>query len=126
MGAQILNDLTGEAALTDKDGHKYHVVFDLSAVMALEKITGKSAIDVLSNPSASDCVAMILCGTAGYGRRNPGSPKMNHNLAQKVLIDSGGLAKLAPVLAEALSCAEGLGLNGEDEDTDGQGADPLA
>jgi hypothetical protein len=116
MGAEILNEVTGEAALTDKTGRKYHVVFDLNAVMALESIVGRSAISVISAPDVTSCVAMILAGSGGYQRRNPGGRKINANLAQKIFLDSGGLVKLAPVLVESLSCAEGLGLNGGDDD----------
>lgn len=127
MGAQILNDLTGEAVLTDKADRKYHVVFDISAVMALEKITGRSAIEVMSSPGLTDCVAMILTGTAGWQRRNPGAQRVNANLAQRILIDSGGLAKVVPVLCESLSCAEGLGMSDDAAgDSDGDEADPLA
>lgn len=128
MGAKLLNELTGEAVLTDKEGRSYHVIFDLSAVMALEKITAKTAVQVISNPGVTDCVAMILAGTAGWQRRDPSAPRVNANLAQRILIDSGGLAKIAPVLAESLSCAEGMGLgddgdNGDNGDDDGDGGD---
>lgn len=127
MGAEVLNTVTGEAVLTDKADHKHHVVFDLQAVMTLEKMTGRGVIEILSNTSATDCVAMILVGTSGYGRRNPGSPKVNGNLAQRILVDSGGYLKLAPVLVESLSCAEGLGLDGDSGgDDDGDNSDPLA
>ena len=125
MSAKIVNELTGEAVLTDTAGHDYHVVFDISAVMALEKITGRSAIEVMSNPGLTDCIAMILSGTAGWQRRTPGAPRVNGNLAQRILIDSGGLAKVAPVLCESLSCAEGLGM-GADDDGEGDATGPLA
>lgn len=118
MGAQIVNELTGEAVLSDREGRKYHVVFDLDAVMVVEKLTGRAAMEVImGSPSVTDCVAMILAGTGGYARRNPGAPKVNANLAQRIFTDSGGLLKLAPILVESLSCAEGLGLvdDGEDE-----------
>lgn len=127
MAGQVLNDVTGEAVLTDKEDRKYHVVFDLTAVMVLEKMTGRGAIEILSATSATDCVAMILAGTAGWARRNPGAPKVNANLAQKIFIDSGGYLRLAPVLVESLSCAEGLGLDGGSDDAGGdEEAGPLA
>lgn len=127
MGAEIVNEVTGEAILTDAADRKYHLVFDLSAVMALEKMSGHGAIEILGNPSATDCVAMILAGTSGWARRHPGAPKVNGTLAQKIFVDSGGYLKLAPVLVEALSCAEGLGLDGgsDGDDSDGDPG-PLA
>ncbi len=115
MSAKIVNDLTGEVLLTGKSGRTYSLVFDLSAVMALEKITSKSAIDIMINPGATDCVAMIMCGASGWQRRNPTGPKINGNLAQKVFSDSGGLS-IRNVLAESLSGAEGLGIGDEEEE----------
>lgn len=120
MAAEIVNEVTGEALLTDKAGREYHVVFDMSAVMALEKITGRTVVEIISDPGMTGCVAMIMAGAAGWQRRQPGGPKVNGNLAQKILTDSGGVAKCGPVLAESLSCAEGLGFNddaGGDDDT---------
>lgn len=127
MSGQVLNDVTGEAVINDNADRKYHVVFDLTAVMALEKITGRGAIEILSQTSTTDCVAMILVGTSAWARRNPGAPKVNGNLAQKIFIDSGGYLKLAPVLVESLSCAEGLGLDGGAGDAGGdEDPGPLA
>jgi hypothetical protein len=115
VGAQILNDVTGECVLTDKEGRSYHLIFDNQAVMALEKITGKSAVGILSDTSNTDCQAMIMCGAAGWQRRQPGGPRVNGNLAQKIFLACGGYAKLAPKLAESLSCAEGMGFDDDDE-----------
>lgn len=127
MGAQILNELTGEAAITDRAGRKYHVVFDLDAVIATEKMTGRSAMDLMmSRPGASDCIVLIIAGTGGWARRNPGAggPRVNENLAKRIFADSGGL-RLGPILVESLSCAEGLGLGADDDDHDGGEDGPL-
>ncbi len=124
MSAELVNEVTGECTLTDKDDRKYHLVFDMDAVMALEKITGRAAVDIISNTSHTDCVAMILCGSGGYQRRNPGGSRMNGNLAKRIFLDSGGYARLAYVLAESLSRAEGMGF--DDEDDGGEAAGPLA
>jgi hypothetical protein len=127
MGARILNELTGEAVLSDDQGREYHVLFDLSAVMAVEATTGHSAIDVLRNTTVTDCVAMILAGSEGYARRNPGAKRVNGNLAMRVLASCGGLMRVAPTLVESLSCAEGLGLGPDatDDDADeGDGDEP--
>jgi hypothetical protein len=126
VSAEVLNEVTGEAMIADKAGHKYHVCFDLTAVMVLEKMTGRGVIEILSNTSITDCVAMIIAGTSGYGRRNPGSPKVNGNLAQRILEDSGGYSKLAPVLVQSLSCAQGLGFDDESDGEDRDEAAPLA
>ncbi len=125
MSAELVNEVTGECILTDKEDRKYHLVFDMDAVMALEKITGKSAVDIISSTGTTDCVAMILCGHAGYQRRNPGGSRMNGNLAKKVFLDSGGYAKLCYVLAESLSRAEGMGFDDEGDDG-GEPSGPLA
>lgn len=126
MGAQILNDLTGEAALTDIAGRKYHLVFDLSAVMAAEKMTGKSAMDLMmSRPGVVDCVCLIIAGCSGWQRRNPGAePKITEAKATRIFSDSGGL-RIAPVLIESLSCAEGMGLEGAEPDDADDEAGPL-
>lgn len=125
MGAQVLNEVTGEAVLTDKVGREYHVLFDLTAVVATEKLTGRSVMDVLTGPHAADCLVMIVTGAAGYARRNPGAPNVNANLAQRIFIDSGGLVKAGPVLVQSLSCAEGLGLGADDEAGEADEAAPL-
>lgn len=125
MGAQILNELTGEAILTDDADRKYHLVFDLSAVMQLEAMSGHTALDVIRNPSVSDCVVMIMAGIDGHQRRNGGGKKISAKLAQRILADSGGFRRLAPVLVESLSCAEGLGLGGDDDDGDGDEDGPF-
>lgn len=118
MAAEVLNEVTGEAVLTDKAGHKYHVVFDLDAVLAVEKITGKTAVQLMTGqPGATDCICLILAGSAGWARRNPGAPRINENLARKIFADSGGL-RLGPALSVSLSCAEGLGLDDNDEEAD--------
>lgn len=125
MGAQIVNELTGEMVLTDDAEHAYHLVFDLTAVMAVEQMSGRQAMDILaSRPSVTDCVCMIVAGVAGYQRRHPGGKKVSPTLAQRILIDSGGLLRLAPVLAESMSCAEGLGLGPDESSEDGDGDDP--
>lgn len=115
MSAELVNEVTGECVLfakcEDSEVREYHLVFDMDAVMALEKITGKSAVDIISNTSNTDCVAMILCGHAGYQRRNRGGSRMNGNLAKRVFLDSGGYAGLSYVLAESLSRAEGMGFD---------------
>lgn len=120
MGARVLNDVTGEAVLADKEGREYHVIFDLQAVMALEKLSGRSAFDIVNEgPTISDCVCMILAGAAGYSRRDSGAHRVNGNLAQRIFQDSGGFLAVAPTLAESLSCAEALGLQSS---TDGEDA----
>lgn len=141
MGIQVLNEVTGEAVITDTgpghdgiDPRRYHVVFDLDAVMTIEKMTGRSAIDILVGlPNLTDCLAMIMAGTAGYQRRNPGvGRRVNPALAKRILVDAGGVLALAPGLAESLSCAEGLGLVDDDnnaagiDEGDGDDASPLA
>ena len=119
MGAELINDLTGEAVITDKAERRYHVVFDLSAVMVVESMAGRSAMDILmGRPSATDCVAMIVGGCGGYSRRSPNAPKVTPKLAMRILEDSGGVLKLGPTLAASMSCAEALGLRGDDEDSD--------
>lgn len=127
MGAQILNELTGEAAITDKAGRKYHVVFDLDAVIAVEKMTGRSAMELMmSRPGITDCIVMIIAGTGGWARRNPGAggPRVNENLAKRIFADGGGI-RLGPILAESLSCAEGLGLEAAADEHDGGEDGPL-
>lgn len=126
VSAEVLNEVTGEAVLTDKADRKYHVVFDFSAVRVLEKLAGRGVMEILRETSVNDCLAMIMAGAAGYGRRNPGSPKLNGNLVERVFIDSGGYAILAPVLVHSLSCAEGLNLEGVDGDDEQDDAGPLA
>lgn len=126
MAAKLLNEVTGEAVITDSAGREYHVVFDLTAVMAVEQLTGRGAVDVALGgmPSASACVAMILAGTAGYARRQPGAPKVNPNLAQRILVDSGGVAGVGRDLCVSLAHGEGLGLT-DDEPGSGDEAGPL-
>ncbi len=126
MPAQIANDVTGEAVLTDPEGREYRIIFDLSAVMDVERMSGHSAVDIMAGrPSVTDCVCMIIAGAAGYQRRNPaGAKKVNPNLAQRILIDCGGLVRVAPVLAESMSCAEGLGLGPDPDEDDGGGEPP--
>lgn len=126
MGAEVLNEVTGEAVLTDKEGRSYHVVFDFTAVRVLEKLTERGVMAILHDPSANDCVAMIMAGTAGWGRRNSGSPKVNGNLAERVFLDSGGYRRVAPVLTQSLSCAEGLNLDDDGEGSGDDEAGPLA
>lgn len=126
MGAEVLNEVTGEAVLTDNGDRKYHVVFDFTAVRVLEKLTERGVMQILHDPSANDCVAMIMAGTAGWARRNPGSPKVNGNLAERIFLDSGGYRKLAPALIQSLSCAEGLNLDDDGEGSRDDEAGPLA
>ncbi len=92
----------------------------------LEKLTERGVMAILSDPSANDCVAMIMAGTAGWARRNPGSAKVNGNLAERIFLDSGGYRKLAPVLIQSLSCAEGLNLDDDGEGSGDDEAGPLA
>lgn len=125
MSTGVVNDVTGEAFIQDDKGRKYGVLFDLAAVQALERMAGKSAIDVLNNPGVNDCIALIVAGTLGYGRRNPGSPKVNGNLAARIFEDAGGYRKVAPTLIESLSCAECLGLSETPDDDDEGEAGPL-
>lgn len=126
-GAKIVNDLTGEALLTDDAGREYHLVFDLQAVMNVEALSGHAPLQVMGNPSVTDCVSMIVAGSAGYQRRSPGGKKVDGKLAMRILIDSGGYRRLAPVLAMSMSCAEGLGLDDDgSDDSDGDEAGPLA
>lgn len=128
MGAELVNEVTGECILTDKNDRKYHLVFDMDAVMALEKITGKPAVNIISDTSHTDCVAMILCGHAGWQRRNPGGSRLNGNLAKRIFLDSGGYGRLAYVLSDSLSRAEGMGFDDaeSEDDTDAVDRGPLA
>ncbi len=52
--------------------------------------------------------------------------KVNPTLALRILIDSGGVLRVAPTLAESMSCAEGLGLGPDaaEDDDEGGGDDP--
>jgi hypothetical protein len=126
VGAEIVNEVTGECVLTDKEGRTYHLVFDMSAVMALEKMTGKSAVGIMSDTANTDCVAMILAGAGGWQRRQPGGQRINGNLAQKIFIACGGYDKLAVKLCESLYLAEGMGFNDDEaEDAGGDDAGPL-
>lgn len=124
MGAEVVNDLTGEVVLSDEAGNSYHLVFDLSAVMTLEKMAGRGALEILSStPSINDCLAMILAGAGGWQRRSPGAKVVNPNLAQKILVGAGGALKVMQVLMKSLSCAEGLGLREEMGDEPGEASD---
>jgi hypothetical protein len=126
MGAEVLNEVTGEAVLTDKTGREYRLVFDFTAVRVLEKLAERGVMAILHDPSANDCVAMIMAGTAGWARRNHGSAKVNGNLAERIFIDSGGYRKVAPVLIQSLSCAEGLNLDDDGDANEDDEAAPLA
>lgn len=119
MGARIVNDVTGEAVLSDEAGRSYHFLFDLQAVMNVEALTGHAPLQIMGNPSVTDCVSMIVAGSAGYQRRSPGGKKVDGRLAMRILTDSGGYRRVAPVLATSLSCAEGLGLDAGEDDGDG-------
>lgn len=112
--AQIVNQATGEAVLTGRSGRECHVVFDLAAVAQLEaQMGGRSVLDLIqSRPGVTNVLQMMVVGSAGYARRNPGQvPKpLNPALAMKVMEDCGGFANIADVMLESLTRAEGLGL----------------
>lgn len=112
--AQIVNHATGEALLSGRTGREYHLVFDLAAVAQLEaQMGGRSVLDLIqSRPGVTNVLQMMVVGSAGYARRNPGAnvKPLNPNLAMKVMADCGGYANIADVVLESLTRAEGLGL----------------
>ncbi len=127
MGAKLLNQVTGECVISGK-GRDYNLVFDVDAVLSLEKLAGRSAVAIINDTSNTDCILMIMCGHAGWQRRNPGNgQRLNGNLAKRIFLDSGGYAGLSFVLGDSLSRAEGMGFDEveSDGDTDAD-AGPLA
>lgn len=131
MPGKVLDDFTGEAVLTDaKENVLAHLLFDRSAVKALDGLVPRGAAGLLVQPPSTmtECGIMVMVGTAGYQRRNPGTKRVTDaDQAWDIVRDAGGpLSKdVVATLAESLSCAEDLGLRNvaasEDDD-----ADPLA
>lgn len=123
--SNIVNAITGCAVFTDAKGKRVHVLFDIEAVMAVERLSGRSVFDLLSGrPGPTDMVNLLLAGTQGYARRNGGAVKaLNPQRAARFVIDSGGVLPMLPTMLESLTKAEGLGLDLDDDEDDDEGAD---
>lgn len=130
MGAQVLDDFTGEAVLTDAAGNqRAFVLFDRTAVKSIDAVIPRGAMSVVAGGTGNvtEVVQLLMCGSAGYQRRNRGAMRLvNEDLARDVLRDCGGPFVVLPALLESLSCAEDLGLRGDAEASDGDAAAPLA
>lgn len=130
MGAQVIDDFTGEAVLSDAAGNqRAFVLFDRTAVKAIDALIPRGCMALVSGGTGNitECVHMLVCGSAGYQRRNRGAMRLtNEDLARDVLRDCGGPFVVLPVLLESLSCAEDLGLRADAEVSDGDAAAPLA
>lgn len=130
MSGKVLDDFTGEAVLTNAEGDVLaHLLFDRSAVKALDGMVARGASGLLVQPPSTmtECGIMVMVGTAGYQRRNPGTKRVTDNdQAWDIVRDAGGpLHKhVVGTLVESLSCAEDLGLRNVPVDTGD--ADPLA
>lgn len=135
MSAEIENRVTGQCRLSTKAGREYHLLFDMEAVAEVEAMSGGVGImDLLMRqPGVTMLVRMIVAGSKGYARRNPGVRAINPTLAMKLVRDCGGLQDLSGPVAECVCRAEGMGLfdvdddgEGEVDDEGGGGNDPPA
>lgn len=134
MSAQVVNRVTGECVVTDeKTGRTYNLEFDIKAITKLEQMcAGKSAMTLIATPpSMTDMACMLVMGVEGWNRRNGAAQKpLNPNLAQQLIVNAGGYARIVDELQLSLARGEGMGLlDGAEEDAmeagtqEGEGAD---
>lgn len=139
MSAEMVNPVTGECLLTDKEGREYHLLFDLTAVAALETMSnGETVFDIIERrPGVLMLARMLVAGSQGYARRNPTTTqRINPGLAMKVIVSCGGIQKIVAPVTESLCRSEGMGMFDDegldpgagdgDGDGDGDGEPPLS
>lgn len=125
MSATVVNNITGECHIVDDReegaGRTVMLEFDIKSIVKLEATrNGKSALAMVAGqPSMGDLIAMLLAGVEGWNRRNGGSQKpLNPNLAERVIVNAGGLGAIIDAVQLCLAKGEGMGLiqGGDEED----------
>lgn len=119
----LLNNSTGESALTDADGNEWRVIFTEDAIMAAEAVTNASILDLLGRATTgglrlTEVQALVWAGVNGHRSRGGSSKTITPERAMRIVRESGGMVGVMPILAESLVRCSALGFDVDDEDED--------